>query len=72
MQTYELVMIALVGTTLFVALSVALYAALPVAALDHASRHGRYFGLGGPSRPDDSAAGNAPITASAGLQGQSA
>jgi hypothetical protein len=72
MQTYELVMIALIGTTLFGGLSAALYSALPAAALTHASRHGRYVGLGKPDRLDDSTAGNAPITAVAGLQGQSA
>jgi hypothetical protein len=72
MQTYELVMIELIGTILFVGLSAALYAALPAAVLDFASRHGRYVGLGKPDRLDDSTAGNAPISALAGLQGQSA
>jgi hypothetical protein len=72
MQTYELVMIALIGTTLFAGLSAALYATLPAAALEYASRHGRYVGLGMPNRLDDSTAGNTPITAVAGLQGQSA
>jgi hypothetical protein len=72
MQTYELVMIALIGTTLFIGLSAALYSALPAAALDYGSRHGRYVGLGKPDRLDDFTAGNAPITAVAGLQGQSA
>jgi hypothetical protein len=67
MQTYEVVMIAV---TLFVGLSIALYSALPAALLNHASRHGRYAGLGKPDRPDDSAAGNAPIAAMATLQGQ--
>jgi hypothetical protein len=70
MQTYELVMIALIGTTFFVGLSAALYAALPAAVLDYASRHGRYAGLGRPHRLDDSTAGNAPISAVAALQGQ--
>jgi hypothetical protein len=70
MQTYELVMIALIGTTLFVGLSAALYSALPVAVLSYASRHGRYVGLGKPERLDDSTAGNTPVTA--GLQGQTA
>ena len=70
MQTYELVMIALIGTTLFVGLSAALYAALPFAVLNYASRHGRYVGLGKPERLDDSTAGNSPVIA--GLQGQSA
>jgi hypothetical protein len=72
MQTYELVMIALIGTTLFAGLSAALYATLPTAVLEYASRHGRYVGLGKPDRLDDSTAGNKPITAVAGLQGQSA
>jgi hypothetical protein len=72
MQTYELVMIALIGTTLFVGLSAALYATLPAAVLDYASRHGRYVGLGKPHRLDDSTAGNTPVTVVAGLQGQSA
>jgi hypothetical protein len=72
MQTYELVMIELIGTILFVGLSAALYTALPAAVLDFASRHGRYVGLGKPDRLDDSTAGNAPISALAGLQGQSA
>jgi len=72
MQTYELVMIALIGTTLFVGLSAALYAALPTAVLDCASRHGRYVGLGMPSRLDDSTAGNTPVAVVVGLQGQSA
>jgi hypothetical protein len=72
MQTYELVMIELIGTILFVGLSAALYAALPAAVLDFASRHGRYVGLGKPDRLDDSTTGNAPITVVAGLQGQSA
>ncbi len=72
MQTYELVMIALIETTLFAGLSVALYAALPVAVLDYASRHGRYVGLGKPNRLDDSTAGNASGTIVAGLQRQSA
>jgi len=72
MQTYELVMIALIETTLFAGLSVALYAALHVAVLDYASRHGRYVGLGKPNRLDDSTAGNASGTIVAGLQRQSA
>jgi hypothetical protein len=72
MQTYELVMIALIGTTLFVGLSVALYAALPAAVLDYASRHGRYVGLGKPNQLDDSTAGNTPVTIVAGLRGLSA
>ena len=72
MQTYELVMIALIGTTLFAGLSAALYAALPSVVLGYASRHGRYVGLGKPERLDDSAAGNSPVSAVAGLQGQSA
>ena len=71
MQTYELVMIAIIGTTVFVGLSAALYATLPAALLAYASRHGRYVGLGKPDRLDDSTAGNAPVTAVAGLQGQS-
>ena len=72
MQTYQLVMIALIGTTLFVGLSAALYVTLPAAVLDYASRHGRYVGLGKPNRLDDYTAGNAPVTVVAGLQGQSA
>jgi hypothetical protein len=72
MQTYELVMIAVIGTTLFAGLSAALYSALPSAVLRYASRHGRYVGLGNPDRLDDSAAGNTPVTVVAGLQGQSA
>ena len=72
MQTYELVMIALIGAILFVGLSAALYSTLPAAALDYASRHGRYVGLGKPNRLDDSTAGNTPVTVVAGLQGQSA
>ena len=72
MQTYELVMIAFIGTTLFAGLSAVLYATLPAAVLEYASRHGRYVGLGKPDRLDDSTAGNQPITAVAGLQGQSA
>jgi hypothetical protein len=72
MQIYELVMIALIGTTLFIGLSAALYAILPIAVMDHASRHGRYAGLGKPDRLDDSSAGNTPITVLAGMQGQSA
>ena len=72
MQTYELVMIAFVGTTLFAGLSAVLYSTLPAAVLEYASRHGRYVGLGKPDRLDDSTAGNKPITAVAGLQGQSA
>jgi len=70
MQTYELVMIALIGTTLFVGLSAALYAALPFEVLSYASRHGRYVGLGKPERLDDSTAGNTPVIP--GLQGQTA
>jgi hypothetical protein len=70
MQTYELVMIALIGTTLFVGLSAALYAALPFEVLNYASRHGRYVGLGKPERLDDSTAGNTPVIP--GLQGQTA
>ena len=72
MQTYELVMIALIGTTVIVGLSAALYSALPAAVLEYASRHGRYLGLGMPRRLHDSTAGNKPVTAVAGLQGQSA
>jgi hypothetical protein len=72
MQTYQLVMIALIETTLFVGLSAALYAALPSTVFGYASRHGRYVGLGKPDLPDDSTAGNSPVTAPAGLQGQAA
>ena len=71
MQTHELVMIALIGTTLFAGLSALLYATLPEAVLEYASRHGRYADLGQPDRLDDSTAGSMPITAVAGLQGQS-
>ena len=72
MTTDELVMIALVGTTLFIGLSAAIYSALPTAVLEYATRHGRYVGLGKPDRLDDSTAGNAPISAVPVLQGQSA
>jgi hypothetical protein len=72
MQIYELVMIALIGTAVFVGLSAALYSILPAATLEYASRHGRYLGLGMPNRLDDSTAGKKPVTAVAGLQGQSA
>jgi hypothetical protein len=71
MQTYELVMLAIIGATVFVGLSAALYATLPAPVLAYASRHGRYVGLGKPDRLDDSTAGNAPGTVIAGLQGQS-
>ncbi len=72
MQTYDLVMITLIGMTLFVGLSAALYASLPAAVLDHASRHGRYAGLGQPDRLDDSTAGNTPVTVLTGMQGHPA
>jgi hypothetical protein len=73
MQTYELVMVALIGTTLFIGFSAALYSTLPCAAMDYASRHGRYAGLGKPDRlDDDPTAGNAPVTVVAALLGQSA
>jgi hypothetical protein len=72
MQTYELVMIALIGTTVIAGLSAALYSSLPAAVLEYASRHGRYLGLGMPHRLHDSTTGNQPVTAVAGLQGQSA
>jgi hypothetical protein len=72
MQTYELVMIAVIGTTLFIGFSAALYAALPSAVLGYASRHGRYVGLGKTVRLNDSTAGNTPVSVVAGLQGQSA
>jgi hypothetical protein len=72
MQTYELVMIALIGTTLFIGFSAALYAALPSEVLGYASRHGRYVGLGKTDRLNDSTAGNTPVSVVAGLQGQSA
>jgi len=72
MQIYELVMIALIAATLFFGLSAALYATLPTAVMDYASRHGRYVGLGKPARLDGSTAGNTPVTVVAGMQGQSA
>lgn len=72
MQTYELVMIGLVGTAVFVGLSAALYSTLPAAVLEYASRHGRYLGLGTPIRLHDSTAGEKPVTAVAALQGQTA
>jgi hypothetical protein len=50
MQTYELVMIALIGTTVILGLSAALYSSLPASVLEYASRHGRYLGLGIPLR----------------------
>lgn len=71
MQTDQLVMIALIGTTLFIGLSAAIYSALPRPLLDYASRHGRYVGLGKPDRPDNFTAGNAPIPAVTVLQGRS-
>ncbi|HLZ99379.1 MAG TPA: hypothetical protein VKP66_15705 [Steroidobacteraceae bacterium] len=64
-------MITLLAMTLFVGLSFALYAALPLAVFGYAARHGRYLGFGDRQLPDDSAAGNSPV-AVAGLQGQSA
>lgn len=71
MQTYELVMMALIGTTVFVGLSAAMYSALPAAVLEYASRHSRYIGLGLPKRLHDSTTGNQPVTV-AEYQGQSA
>jgi hypothetical protein len=40
------VMLSLVSLGVFIALSVALYAALPHSFLEHAERHGRFHGLG--------------------------
>jgi hypothetical protein len=71
MSTIGLIMLAIIGTTLVAGLSIAMYAALPEAMLDAATRHGRYVGLGTREVLDDTA-GNAPISDTPSLQGQSA
>jgi hypothetical protein len=71
MQTFEIVVFSILGIAVYAGLSAALYASLPPAMLNFASRHSRYAGLGTPDRLDDSTAGNARVRL-ASLQGQAA
>jgi hypothetical protein len=45
MPVLTLIVLALLGMSLFIALCAALYAALPRSLLDSAERHGRFHGL---------------------------
>ena len=45
MPLLTLIVVSLLGLGLFIALSAALYSALPRSLLDSAERHGRYHGL---------------------------
>lgn len=45
MPVLTLIVLALLGMSLFIALSAALYSALPRSLLDSAERHGRFHGL---------------------------
>lgn len=72
MQSIELVIFAMIGTALYLGLSMALYLGLPRFALECGSRHGRYAALGTRDRVDHPPGGNARMTTLGALQGQPA
>jgi hypothetical protein len=62
MQTFGLVILAMIGMTLFAGLSFGLYIVLPASMLERASHHGRHSGLGTPVRLRSGSAAVAGVT----------
>jgi len=62
MQTFELVILAVVAVALIAGLPAALYLWLPASMLERAGRHGRFAGLGTHDRMDQTPSGHAAVT----------
>lgn len=72
MQTFGLVIFAVVGMALFAGLSMALYMVLPQSVLECGARHGRFAGLGTRDTENQTPAGSVRVSTFDALQGQSA
>jgi hypothetical protein len=62
MQTFELVILAVVSAALIAGLPAALYLWLPASMLERAGRHGRFAGLEARDPMDQTPSGNAAVT----------
>ena len=71
MSDITLIVLAVVGVLLAAGLPLLAYSMLSQKAMDLASQHGRFSGLGTPDHADSSA-GNTPVRALGSLQGQTA
>jgi hypothetical protein len=67
MQTFGLVILAMIGMTLIAGLSFGLYIVLPASMLERASHHGRHSGLGARARLRT---GSAPVAGAADIDGR--
>jgi hypothetical protein len=61
MQTFGLVILAMIGMTLIAGLSFGLYIVLPASMLERASHHGRHSGLGPRARQRTGSTGGAAV-----------
>jgi hypothetical protein len=71
MSDIALIILAVVGVLVAAGLPLLAYSMLPQKAMDLASQHGRFSGLGAHDHADSSA-GNTPVRAIGSLQGQTA
>ena len=62
MQTFGLVILAVVGAALIFGVPAALYLSLPASMLERTGRHGRFAGLGTRDRTDQTPSGKAAVS----------
>jgi hypothetical protein len=71
MQTFGLVVLAVVGAALIFGVPAALYLSLPASILERAGRHGRFAGLGTRDGMDQTPSGRPAVPNFNALLGQS-